>query len=167
MFSCFYNAAAVGKYLIAPVPYLLGDYCWDCFARFVLIHHPFFLRQELLLFGAIVNGSDFVSAVVAFVLGVLYYSRDGVVVYACAVSSPIAFVIEYPFYLPHAGIACGVQLEYESDHFGFLFVDDQLAVFFVVAEDAVVAKDVAVLDSTLVTETHTLGQLSYLVCGYA
>lgn len=164
---CLYFHTALDEDLVRLFPQLLGNDCRDDLTRLVLEHHPFVLRQEFLLFCPVIDDLDLVSAVVAFVLRVLYDAADRVVVYQLARSAAVAFVPQQLLNVAQTVIAGCVGLVYQLHHFGFLLVDDKFAVILVVAEDAGIADDVSVLDSLAMTEFHTLGKLAHLVLRYA
>lgn len=159
------NRGAPGaEYLVALVPKLLADDRRHHLPRFVLVHHPFVLREKALLLGAVVDYFHLVAAVKTFVLRILYYARYGIMMYACAVAPAVAFVVQYILNFAYAVLARGVLLKDKAHHFRLALVYSKAAVLFVVAENAVVAHYVAVFDSTLVSPADALGQLAHLVC---
>ena len=88
-------------------------------------------------------------------------------VYQLSGTAAVAFVPQQLLNVAQTVIAGCVCLVDQLHHFGFLLVDDKLAVILVVAEDAGIADYMTVLDSLAMTEFHAFRQLTHLVLRYA
>ena len=158
--------AAPAQHGVGPLPHLLGNDGRDDLARFVLEHHPFLRREELLLLGEHVHHLDLVADIVALVLGVGDHARHGGVGDLLAIVVAVALFPEEVFQLLHGILVGGVQLEQFPHHHCLFLVDDQPPVALCIAENAAVAQHHALFDGLLMAEFHAGGELAQLVLGY-
>ena len=115
--------------------------------------------------GEHVHHLHLVTHIPALILGVGDHAGHGGVGDLVATVVPVAFLPKEVFNSLH-GVAAGcVHLKKLPYHHRFFFIDDQPAFVLSVAKDAAAAQHHTVLDSLLMAEFHTAGELAKLVLG--